>query len=159
MPEEEVLLLAMKDMNVAKLTSVDLPLFNGIISDLFPGVETPVLDYNKMYAAIKVELKLDGLQAASITLLKVIQLFETKNSRHSTMIVGETGSGKSTVWRILQRSLTRLHKEQDEENKRERKDVANPWHRVHVRRHLSLYLRYYRVYFYRRIPSIPKRYL
>ena len=41
----QVLLLAMKDMNVAKLTAVDLPLFNGITSDLFPGVEVPQLDY------------------------------------------------------------------------------------------------------------------
>jgi hypothetical protein len=48
MPDEEVLLLSMKDMNIAKLTSVDLPLFNGIMSDLFPGVETPVIDYSKV---------------------------------------------------------------------------------------------------------------
>ena len=45
-PDEEVLLLAMKDMNIAKLTADDLPLFNGIVSDLFPGVETPLLDYS-----------------------------------------------------------------------------------------------------------------
>lgn len=42
----KVLLLAMKDMNVAKLTASDLPLFNGITSDLFPGVDVPILDYN-----------------------------------------------------------------------------------------------------------------
>ena len=44
----QVLLLSMKDMNVAKLTSTDLPLFNGIMSDLFPGVETPTIDYSEV---------------------------------------------------------------------------------------------------------------
>jgi len=42
----QILLLAMKDMNLAKLTAADLPLFNGITSDLFPGVEVPQLDYS-----------------------------------------------------------------------------------------------------------------
>lgn len=40
--------MAIKDMNTAKLTATDLPLFDGIIQDLFPGVETPVTDYGKV---------------------------------------------------------------------------------------------------------------
>lgn len=40
--------MSMKDMNIAKLASVDLPLFNGIIQDLFPAVETPTIDYRKV---------------------------------------------------------------------------------------------------------------
>ena len=48
----KILLLSMKDMNIAKLTSQDLPLFNGIVSDLFPGVETPTIDYGKVQTAI-----------------------------------------------------------------------------------------------------------
>ena len=44
----QVLLLSMRDMNIAKLTSQDLPLFLGIVQDLFPGVETPVIDYGKV---------------------------------------------------------------------------------------------------------------
>lgn len=35
-------------MNIAKLTSSDLPLFNGITQDLFPAVETPNIDYGKV---------------------------------------------------------------------------------------------------------------
>lgn len=40
--------MAIKDMNTAKLTSTDLPLFDRIIQDLFPGVETPIADYGKV---------------------------------------------------------------------------------------------------------------
>lgn len=38
----------MKDMNKAKLTADDLPLFNGITSDLFPGIEIPSVDYDEL---------------------------------------------------------------------------------------------------------------
>lgn len=44
----QILLIAMKDMNIAKLTSADVPLFNGITQDLFPAVEIPVIDYGKV---------------------------------------------------------------------------------------------------------------
>ena len=36
------------NMNMARLTAADMPLFNGITSDLFPGVEVPDLDYGKV---------------------------------------------------------------------------------------------------------------
>lgn len=40
---------------------------------------------------------------------KVIQLFETKNSRHSAVLVGKTGAAKSTTWKVLKGALTRLN--------------------------------------------------
>ena len=64
-----------------------------------------------MKAAIEKELKLAGLQNIDITVTKIIQLFETKNSRHSVMIVGLSGSGKSVSWKMLRNTLTRLKKE------------------------------------------------
>lgn len=48
LPRFQILLMAMKDMNIAKLTSSDVPLFNAIIHDLFPGIECPVIDYGKV---------------------------------------------------------------------------------------------------------------
>ncbi|KAA0723088.1 Dynein heavy chain 2, axonemal [Triplophysa tibetana] len=107
--DEEILLMSMKDMNIAKLTTIDLPLFNGIIQDLFPAVETPTIDYGKIKEAIEAELHQSGLQVTRFTMTKVIQLYETKNSRHSTMIVGKTGSGKTVTWRTLQNALSNLH--------------------------------------------------
>ncbi|XP_054656624.1 dynein axonemal heavy chain 2 [Dunckerocampus dactyliophorus] len=108
-PGEEVLLMAMKDMNIAKLTSSDLPLFNGIILDLFPDVETPAIDYGKMKEAIQIELRQNGLQVTPFTMTKVIELFETKNSRHSSMLVGKTGCGKTVTWKTLKSALIAMH--------------------------------------------------
>ncbi|XP_031208338.1 dynein heavy chain 2, axonemal isoform X2 [Mastomys coucha] len=106
--DEEVLLLSMRDMNIAKLTSVDVPLFNAIVQDLFPNIELPVIDYGKLRDTIEQEILEMGLQITPFTLTKVLQLYETKSSRHSTMIVGCTGSSKTTSWKILQASLSSL---------------------------------------------------
>lgn len=57
------------------------------------------------------ELRQSGLQVIPFTLTKIIQLYETKNSRHSSMLVGKTGSGKSVTWKTLQRVLTSMHQQ------------------------------------------------
>ncbi|KAL0188374.1 hypothetical protein M9458_015473, partial [Cirrhinus mrigala] len=66
-----------------------------------------------MKEAIEAELRQSGLQVTPFTVTKVIQLYETKNSRHSTMIVGKTGSGKTVTWRILQSALSALHRNEE----------------------------------------------
>jgi dynein heavy chain len=106
--DDQVVILAMKDMNVAKMTEQDLPLFNGIVSDLFPDIETPIIDYSKFKAAIDTELKAQNLESANHTITKVIQLYETKNSRHSVVLVGATQSGKTAIWQTLKRAMTRM---------------------------------------------------
>lgn len=66
------------------------------------------LHFSQLRETIEQEIHDMGLQSTLFTLTKVIQLYETKNSRHSTMIVGCTGSGKTTSWRVLQSSLSNL---------------------------------------------------
>jgi dynein heavy chain len=52
-PENIVLIRAMRDSNVPKFLEHDLPLFRGIIADLFPGVDVPFIDYGKLKLAIE----------------------------------------------------------------------------------------------------------
>ncbi|CAF0814718.1 unnamed protein product [Didymodactylos carnosus] len=106
--DDQVVILAMKDMNVPKMTGPDLPLFNGIVSDLFPDIDTPQIDYTKFKTAIEHELQAQQLKITPYTVTKAIQLYETKNSRHSVVLVGCTQSGKTAVWKTLKRAMTLL---------------------------------------------------
>ena len=41
---------------------------------------------------------------------KVVQLYETMLTRHTTMVVGPTGGGKSVIINTLARALTKINK-------------------------------------------------
>ncbi|KAA0178391.1 hypothetical protein FNF27_00240 [Cafeteria roenbergensis] len=110
--DENVLLIrAMRDSNVPKFLEQDLPLFRGIIADLFPGVEVPFVDYGALQTAIEEQLRLHGLKVVPRLVAKIIQTHETQLVRHGMMIVGEAGSGKTTNSMILAKALTQLHAE------------------------------------------------
>lgn len=47
-PEDIILIRAMQDSNVPKFLSHDIPLFNGIIEDMFPGVKIPKRNQEEM---------------------------------------------------------------------------------------------------------------
>lgn len=108
--EERMVYLAMKDMNIAKLTSDDFPLFNGIMSDIFPGVTVPVINYEEFQECIEKTFVDLALQPIPNAITKVIQLYETKNSRHSVMILGATGTAKSVTWQVLKGAFGKMKK-------------------------------------------------
>ena len=73
----------MKDMNIAKLTSDDLPLFTAITSDLFPGIDVPTVDYEEMniyitIEVVKLKLQVTNMRNTKLNNLKTIfvTLFE-----------------------------------------------------------------------------------
>jgi dynein heavy chain len=106
--EEALLMRALQDVNVPKFLAHDLPLFAGILSDLFPGIERPPFDYGPLMYALKESILEKNLQPVQIFLRKNIELYEMICVRHGLMVVGPTGGGKSSNVRVLAAALSKL---------------------------------------------------
>ena len=64
-----------------KFLAHDLPLFDGILSDLFPGIERPAFDYGPLLNALKCSMEKFNLQPAPIFMRKNIELYEVVDCR------------------------------------------------------------------------------
>ena len=99
--EDIVVFQALNDVNLPKFTSNDVPLFEGITSDLFPGITLPPIDRTQMMNQLNEACRLQNLIPKQGFLAKCIQLYDTINVRHGLMIVGASFSGKSSVLMTL----------------------------------------------------------
>ena len=114
-----MVLRAINDVNLPKFVDADLPLFQGITSDLFLGLKVPTPDYEilldgmkaacgQLMAKCKDTHTFTNIQPTSILMTKCIQFYETVTVRHSLMIVGAAMSMKTTVFRTLQHGMNNV---------------------------------------------------
>ncbi|KIZ07416.1 Dynein heavy chain 7, axonemal [Monoraphidium neglectum] len=104
--EDVLMLRAIRDVNVPKFLDQDVPLFNGILSDLFPGVDPPDVDYVALRAALADNCARAGLQPLEPFLVKAVQLYEMILVRHGLMLVGASYGMKTTAYRKLAGALS-----------------------------------------------------
>jgi len=84
--EELVLMRALRDMNIPKFVYEDVPLFLGLIGDLFPALDCPRVLQKTLKNAVVDELDREGMHHADETVFnlqvdKVIQLYEVSVKR------------------------------------------------------------------------------
>jgi len=99
--EDTLVYRALMDVNKPKFLVEDLVLFSGIMSDLFLGVEKPVINYGRLMDAMNSSCGNLNLQNDQSFLDKIIQLYDTTVVRHGLMLVGPTGGGKTVNYRTL----------------------------------------------------------
>nr|CCA14061.1 PREDICTED: similar to hCG1811879 putative [Albugo laibachii Nc14] len=106
MSEDLVLMRALRDSNMPKFVYDDVPLFKGLINDLLSESDCSRVGYDDFEEAIIKEMEDGGYRMQNERVFrdqidKIIQLYETLLVRHTTMIVGPTGGGKSHILKTL----------------------------------------------------------
>ena len=116
--EIQLLKRALRDFNLPKIVKDDVAIFSGLIGDLFPNInverkrdmefESKILNACHVLNERKLAKGMDDdgpppfrLTTDENFILKVVQLKELLEIRHSIFLIGNAASGKSSVWRIL----------------------------------------------------------
>jgi len=86
-------------MYIACLADIKL-LLQDILNDFFPGIVIPKQECGVLQEAIVTVMQQNVLQPEPSMITKAIQLHDTVLVRHGVMLVGPTGGGKTTVWKV-----------------------------------------------------------
>ena len=102
MSEEAVLMRALRDFNTPKMPNIDVPIFMRLIEDLFPkSYKTPATKDIELRTVCKDACKDLKLQCEEMFALKLEQFQGLLDVRHSVMLIGPAGCGKTSIWKAL----------------------------------------------------------
>jgi len=101
MPEDALLMRALRDFNIPKIVREDEVVFFGLLGDLFPGLDPPRKRDESLEKYVDQACTNLGNDPDETFKLKVIQTEELLAIRHCVFIMGPAGAGKSQVWKTL----------------------------------------------------------
>lgn len=99
--EDELLMRALRDFNTPKIPANDTPIFLRLIADLFMGLDAQLKVNESLKKVVSIVAKEEKLQQDENFILKVLQFQELLDVRHSVMLLGPTGCGKTSIWKTL----------------------------------------------------------
>ena len=103
--EPMLVMRTLRDMNLSKFVAEDVPLFLALIDDLFPGLKAAKMEHPMVEPAVDKAVVEKGLQLHKDWVNKIIQVYEMCLVRHSLMLVGPSGTGKSRIIEVLRSTL------------------------------------------------------
>ncbi|WKX91874.1 hypothetical protein Q1695_010144 [Nippostrongylus brasiliensis] len=102
--ETETVVQALLLNTLSKLTFSDSKRFSVLIDDVFSKVNTEMATFGDLIEPLKTASEEMKIELTSKQLQKVFQLYEQLRQRIGVVVVGPTGAGKSTIWKVLRRA-------------------------------------------------------
>ncbi|XP_069340704.1 dynein axonemal heavy chain 14 isoform X1 [Eulemur rufifrons] len=106
--ETLIIIEAVREASLPKCPPEDVPLFEKIIGDIFPGVTVLKANQLALEKVIDFATQQLDLQNWPSQREKIIQFYNQLEAHVGVMLVGPTGGGKTTVRRILEKALVLL---------------------------------------------------
>lgn len=103
--ESGIVLKSIRETVSPKLIAEDEAIMNDLLTKYFPGV--PWEEGGSAFEhRLEKHARNKGLTLNSDWLTKALQFYRIQDSHHGIMLVGEAGSGKTTIWRLVLDVLT-----------------------------------------------------
>ena len=108
--EPQIIVQSIRETIAPKLIREDVHLMQDIEAKSFPGIHYIPASLEELQAAIESEAIEKHLAVNETWITKILQLYQIQMIHHGVMMVGNSGSGKSTIWNLLLRALQRVEK-------------------------------------------------
>ncbi|KAF4787703.1 hypothetical protein TURU_168391 [Turdus rufiventris] len=108
--ESHIVVQALRLNTTSKLTFADCTRFDELVKDVFPGTDSKDVEYAELTAALQQVFEEANLEIISTQIKKALELYEQLCQRMGVVIVGPSGGGKSTLWRMLKTALGKTGK-------------------------------------------------
>ena len=106
--EPQIIVQSIRETIAPKLVQQDVEQMNRIELEAFPGIQYVAANLDELRAAITVEAEGRNLVLNDVWMTKILQLYQIQMIHHGVMMVGSSGSGKSSIWKVLLGALQRL---------------------------------------------------
>ena len=106
--EPQIIVQSIRETIAPKLIREDFDQMQEIEVQAFPGIQYIPASLDKLECAIRLEASERQLVVNDTWMTKILQLYQIQILHHGVMMVGDSGSGKSAIWKILLRALQRV---------------------------------------------------
>jgi len=107
--EKQVLIQGACNNVIPKLVAEDLVIFSERLESIFPGSEVAKMEDDNLKNELIKICATENLVAGNVWMQKILQLKQVLDMRHGVMLVGPSGSGKSSALRVLMKGLEKIN--------------------------------------------------